>query len=344
MNKIYQQNDTYKKKRTNQKQKYFMSFNSYKKCRNIYRNKSISSGLHQYGKNQGCKGFFITSLPEKSNTPSSTRRELSNKFHKIRQTLKRKSITNFGYKSFEKHESGLYHLHLVVYVPENDSDEFQKIYKSYFKNYVNTNELSFQEITETPEYVDDYLIWINLENDEDEEVTKISSKSDVSFFGLKKGFIKKWDYIYKSKRKNLTQDEFKIKKHMVNKDYSKVLELLDCFNENEKHNNEVFSIEEPERTSKNIMNIWIVITLSIIEQIMYSIHFFYFHGPPLLKRIINFVEKRQYIFNIRRDTMNKINQNRKRYYKKIEMINRVRGPPKRTLKTWITQNKSYPHF
>lgn len=328
MIKVIDKNENYKKKRTNQKQKYWMNYNSYKKCKNVYRNKAIAKGLHQYAKAQGFKGFFITSLPEKSNAPSSTRRELSTKFQKIRQTLDRHSIISFGYKSFEKHKSGLYHLHVMIYVSENDSEEFQEIYKKYFNNYVNLNENSIKEIDENFQYIDDYLIWFSTEDDENEEITKVSEKSDVSFFGIKKGTISRWDYIYKNKRKNLTEDEFKIKKHIANKNYNNALELLNAFIHDEQcENDENISIKKIEKTTKKSMNIYIVETLSIIEQIMYSIQFFYFHGPPVLKIIINFFGKRQHIINNRRHHMNRLHSKQETNKKIRNITIRVRGPP-----------------
>lgn len=328
MNKIYQRNDTYKKKRTKDKQKYFMPSNHYKKARNLYKNKAIARGLHQYAIPNGYKGFLLTATAETAKTPLTTRQELAEKFTKIRQTLRRNHIENFGYKSFEKHENGLYHLHIMIYVPADSEDAFKEIYKRYFKNHVNVNEQAIQEITETPEYIDDYLIWFSIENDDEEEITKISEKSDISFFGLRKGIMSKWQYVYKTSKAKLTPEEWQAKRCMVNKAYGKALVILDAFNlENITPEEEKIITKKEKKTTNNKKKRLNERKRNITIPRMCKLIYFYCHGPPDMKIIINFVEKRQYIFNYRRKPMNKIYSKIEINQKKRNVITRVRGPP-----------------
>jgi len=328
MNKIYEQNETFKKKRTKDKQKYFMPSNHYKKARNAYKNKAIAKGLHQYAKPNGYKGFLLTATAEKNITPLTSKHELAEKFTKIRQTLRRTGIANFGYKAFERHESGLYHLHIMIYVPSDSEGDFKEIYRRYFKNYVNLNEQAIQEITETYEYVDNYLIWFSIENDDEKEITKISKKSDVSFFGLRKGIMSKWQYVYRAKRQKLTSTEWQAKKAMVNKQYGKSLELLEAFNtENITQEIEKIIPKKEKKTSKRPIIIRTERKRKITIPRMRMYIYFYCHGPPLSKIIINFGSKSQCNLKNRRNTMNKIYSKIERNQKKRNVTIRVRGPP-----------------
>lgn len=328
MNKIYEQNESCNKKRTKQKQKYWMCSNHYKKARNTYKNKAIAMGLHQYAIPNGYKGFLLTATAETAKTPLTTRQELAEKFTKIRQTLRRNHIENFGYKSFEKHENGLYHLHIMIYVAADSKDAFKEIYKRYFKNHVNVNEQAIQEITETPEYIDDYLIWFSIENDDEEETTKISEKSDISFFGLRKGTMSKWQYVYKTAKANLTPEEWQAKRCMVNKAYGKALVILDAFNlENITPEAEKLITKKEKKTTNNKKKRLNERKSNITIPRMCKYVLDYFHGPPDMKIIINFVEKRQYISNYRRKPMNRLHSKRERYEKKREELQRATGPP-----------------
>ena len=328
MIKVIDKNETCNKKRTKEKQKYFMPSNHYKKARNAYKNKAIARGLHQYAKSNDFIGFMLTATAEKNKTPLTTRHELSEKFTKIRQTLRRNGIDNFGYKSFERHENGLYHLHIMIYVPSDSEDDFKKIYKRYFKNNVNLNEQAIQEITETHEYVDNYLIWFSVENDDQEEITKISKKSDVSFFGLKKGIMSKWQYVYKNKKTKLTPTEWQAKKAMVNKNYGKALALLKAFNtENITQEIEKLIPKKEKKTSKKPMIRRTERKRKITIPRMRTYILVYVHGPPEGKIIINFGSKSQHIFNTGGNTMNKIYSKIERNQKKRKDLERQTGPP-----------------
>lgn len=342
---VYHKKKTYKKKRTKDKQKYWMCSNDFRKKRNLYKHKAQAKGLQEYANLNDFKGFLLTATPEKFKTPTTSRLELSEKFTKIRQSLKRHNILNYGYKSFEKHENGNYHLHIMIYILSCDVDAFKKIYTRYFDNYVNLNEQAIKEVSGTFNYIDDYLIWITTEDDENEEITKITEKSDVTFFGLSKGFSSKWDYVYKNKRKNLNSEQWKAKKAIINREYGKALTYLDAFSVLE-NVSEVENITKIKKTitAENPMISVNERTLKIIIPRTSKHIYLRCRGPPTFYYIYKKLPIPSILSTEQEEPMIKIIQNEKRYEKKRSSLQRATGPLTEGIKNVDNLKEKLPTF
>lgn len=296
-NKSYQINKD-KKKIT--KKDIFLSSNEHRKSKNNIRNKALSSGICEEGITSGFDRRFMTLTSEDSrDNQSRALRELNTKFSKIKQQCEKQGITLFGIKAIEKHESGIYHLHAFCF--SDDINGLQKIRDKYFRNSVNRNDESFKPIEPGTEwqivnYIND-MTFDEIEPEEDSLITaKISSYSKVSFFGLRKGTVSKWDKIYKSSKKYLDENQWKIKRHIVNRKYRDALIGLNAFlHHAEKIEKTVEEAQKPINKRENITLIIYIPRVSnskIIEAITIEKKA---RGPPYFWELMKLEQQRQRI-------------------------------------------------
>lgn len=205
--------------------RFLMDGNSWKKYTRTLRNKSISSGIIDFAHIYGFQPIFFTITCDKNKkSVSMSKVEISQKFQNIQKNLKKQGIINFGMKSVETHKSGLYHSHVVLFVPSKDIKKSLDIIRLYVNEITDIDGQNIQKIYKHTEMnVIRYMTKYNIINDDKNKSSSINLKSEFTFFGLPKGIISDYEKTYKS------SDNTEIKNHMVNKRYKKVLEMLGAF-------------------------------------------------------------------------------------------------------------------
>lgn len=205
--------------------KHLMDGNGWKKYTRTLRNKSISSGLIDFAHIYDFQSIFFTITCDKNKKSiSMSKVEISQKFQNIQKNLKKQGIVSFGMKSVESHKSGIYHSHIILFVPRSDIQKSLNIIRLYVNDITNIDGQNIQKITKHTEMnVIRYITKYHINNDDKNKSSSITLHSDFSFFGLPKGIISDYEKLYKS------SDNTEIKNHLINKRHKKVLELLGCF-------------------------------------------------------------------------------------------------------------------
>ncbi|MCP9319149.1 replication endonuclease [Acetobacter persici] len=221
-----------KKNRHSQKACHWMSGNDYRKTTRVGRNRAFKNGLCDGATLRNLKAVFLTLTYEgnRHNSGFSSKRfRLSDKLSKIRQHCVRHDIPVMGIKSLEKHQDGTPHLHLLTFLREQDIKAYLDIVRHYFPSPVNQNGKALQIVREGEEkQVGHYLIKIEFVNDDESLTSKISTASEISYFGLRKGAVTHWDVIYRQKRP-LSHQENLVHQHIRDKQYYSALVMLNVF-------------------------------------------------------------------------------------------------------------------
>ncbi|GCE82692.1 replication endonuclease [Komagataeibacter diospyri] len=204
---------------------YMMDGNDWKKYTRTLRNKAISQGIIDFANIYGFQSIFFTITCDKNKKSiGMSKVEISQKFQNIQKNLKKQGIVSFGMKSIETHKSGLYHSHIILFVPCKDIKKSLDIIKIYVNQITNIDGRNIQKIYKHTEMnVIRYITKYHINNDDKNKSSSITLHSDFSFFGLPKGIISDYEKIYKA------DDSNEIKNHLINKRHKKVLELLGCF-------------------------------------------------------------------------------------------------------------------
>lgn len=313
-------NKTYKKKRTKQKQFYQSNFSkdfirlaNNRKFALLYRNQEISDAIYKYADMLGFshKAITLTLPSDFHKNIKKSKVEINRCWKNFLTEISRKGIQWMGTKVEQPHNSDIPHIHLSAHMTKQDEQPFKEILLKHFPAEQNKAKEAYQDIYNSEGWTR-YLIKVINTND----YGKIST-SKVRFYGLKKGTLDKIKTIKLIPHRYLVSNKWKIYKKLSDKnDMFRLMIKMKCFN-----------ISVKKEKLKTSYEIKLNVNLVSKKRIIPSIRIYKIRGPPFLIYIYKNMQTMSIYFREWRIIMIKIIQDRKRYYKKIEKLNRVRGPP-----------------